>query len=318
MIVLLLLAVLSFIGMELFRRWLLQRVTPPPPSESFAGMCYPVGRATIAERSVQQPRATVVCMPGYCESVRYFTQAYADPTIQLILVSSGGYYTGLAGARCETADWARIPQAPVGSIEYDALVLNQALEHLPRSEQIRVHGHSRGGAVVLEAARLRPDLFQGVEVILEAPVLPQAKLLQPIPAFFYWLLPLLLPLWQRVPMPLQSLGRWGSMHSARKRELIATLPFNAEQAVILVTNLKSVVQWMQARGVELYGNLDHGAILIPEDEQVLDAASMRASANQAGSRMRVLQIPDASHFILLDAPDSLPPLKDVVVAGQAP
>ena len=49
-----------------------------------------------------------------------------------------------------------------------ALML-RALEHLPRSPIVRVHGHSRGGAVVLEAASMRPELFKDVEVLLEAP-----------------------------------------------------------------------------------------------------------------------------------------------------
>lgn len=308
MIALLLWAAVVLVGIELTRRWLLQRTAPPPPSEPFAGICYPVGTASIVERRPSEPRATVICMHGYCENTRYFTQAYSAPDLQLILVASSGYYTGLRGVSTVQAEWARAPEAQPGSIEYDAMVLNQALEHLPCSDQIRVHGHSRGGAVVLEAAELRPDLFQGVEVILEAPILPQATLLQTIPALFYWVFPLLLPLWRLVPIPSWTLARWGSLRDPRKRELITCLPLNAKQGATLVANLKSLVLWMRERKLDLYKNLDHGAILIPEDDQVLDADSMLCSANNAGSRIRVLQIRGASHFILLDRPEAFPPL----------
>lgn len=306
-----LLLVAGLIGVELTRRWLLQRPVPPPPSEPFAGVHYPVGSATVSERATAAaPRATVICMPGYCENVRYFTRAYADPDIQLILVSSAGYYTGLDGGQVQQAAWAHPPDAPEGSIEYDAMVLNQALEHLPRSDRIRVHGHSRGGAVVLEAAARRPELFQGVEVILEAPVLPQASLLlQPIPRFFYWLFPLLLPLWQAMPLPPVTLGRWGTLRDPRKRELIASFPFNARRGSILLANLRSVEAWMRNKPVQLYRHLDRGTILIPEDDQVLDAASMARSASHAEPRLTVVEVRGASHFILLDEPQSLPPLR---------
>ena len=298
----------AVIGLLLVRRWLLYRPAPPPASEPFDGVAYAVGRATITERRVSEPRATVICMHGYCENARYFTQAYAVPEIQLILVSSADYHTGLAGAESLQATWARAPDAPAGSIEYDADVLNQALEQLPKTDHIRVHGHSRGGAVVLEAAEQRPDLFQGVEVILEAPVLPQASLPQPVSTLFFPLLQLLVPSWRRLPLSPWLIGRWGSLDDPRKRELIESLPFNAKQVTTLIVNLRSIVEWMRERKLELYRNLDSGVILIPEDDQVLDAESMLCSANNAGSRLRVVQVRGISHFMLLDRPEVLPPL----------
>ncbi|HEX5515424.1 MAG TPA: alpha/beta fold hydrolase, partial [Gammaproteobacteria bacterium] len=276
--------------------------------EPFDGVAYAVGSATITERRVSEPRATVICMHGYCENARYFTQAYADPGIQLILVSSADYHTGLAGAESQQAAWPHVPDAPAGSIEYDASVLNQALEHLPKTDHIRVHGHSRGGAVVLEAADQRPDLFQGVEVILEAPVLPQASLPQPVSTLFFWMFPLLVPFWRRMPISPWLIGRWGSLDDPRKRELIESLPFYAKQVTTLIVNLKSLVEWMRERKLELYRNLDSGMILIPEDDQVLDADSMLCSANNAGSKLRIVQLSGVSHFILLDRPEVLPPL----------
>jgi pimeloyl-ACP methyl ester carboxylesterase len=306
-------------GILLLRRWLLFRSAPAPASEPFDGVSYAVGSATVSERRADEPQATVICMHGYCENARYFTQAYADPEIQLILVSSADYHTGLSGAQVREADWARVPDATEGSIGYDAMVLNQALEHLPRTDHIRVHGHSRGGAVVLEAAELRPDLFQGVEVVLEAPVLPQAGLPRPVSPLFLWLFPLLVPLWQRQPISPWMPGRWGALQDRRKRELIESLPFNAKHAATLVVNLRELVRWMEERKLELYRNLDFGVILIPEDDQVLDVDAMLCSANNAGSRVRVVQVSQASHFIALDRPAVLPPLwQEPLIGGDRP
>lgn len=305
------------LGLVLLRRSLLYRPVPAPASEPFEGVVYSVGSASVIERAGRDPRATVICMPGYCENARYFTGYYADPQIQLILLVSADYHTGLACGKPREAPWAKAPDAPEGSIEYDAMVLLQTLEQLPKTDHIRVHGHSRGGAVILEAASLQPDLFQGVEVVLETPVLPQASLIKPLPAMFYWLMPLLAPLWRRWPISPFMPGRWGALHDDRKRELIESMPFNARHTSTLVTNLQSIERWIHERKSDLYRNLESGIILIADDDQVLDAAAMLASAKSAGARWQVKRVPHASHFLLLDRPEAVPPLCPVqVAAGQ--
>lgn len=308
---------LAVVSVVLLRRSLLHRPVPAPASEPFEGVVYSIGSATVAERSARDPRATVLCVPGYCENARYFTGHYADPRIQLILMGSADYHTGLAcDQRCD-APWAKAPDAPEGSIEYDALVLIQALEQLPKSDHIRVHGHSRGGAVILEAASLQPDLFQGVEVVLETPVLPQASLIKPLPVMFYWLMPLLAPLWRRWPISPLMPGRWGALHDERKRELIASMPFNARHTRTLVANLKSIERWIHERKSDLYRNLESGIILIADNDQVLDAAAMLSSARSAGARWQVKRVALASHFLLLDQPQAMPPLYPLLAeAGQ--
>src|SRR5690606_41821134 len=94
-----------------------------------------------------------------------------------------------------------------------------------------------------------------------------------------------------------------------KRSRFASFPLNAGRGSILLASPRSGEAWMRNKAVQLYGHLDRGTMLNPEDDQVLDAASMARSASHAEPRLTVLEVRGASHFILLDEPQSLPPLR---------
>lgn len=286
---------------------LLYRVGTAPRAEDFAGVVFRVGQAAVAERSAPQPRATVVAMPGLFENPRYFTRFYSDPDIQLILLTSADYHVPFA-AEPTNADWATPPPSVPGTIEYDAAVLVQALEHLPKSAAVRVHGHSRGGAVVLEAAAMRPDLFRGAEVILEAPVVPRARPRRPTSRAARWFIPFVVALWRRAPISKQNQYMFGRLDDSRKRELIGELPFNPRRLITVVRNLESLETWMAQRAPDVYQNVKRGTILIADDDQVLDSDSIRTAAQQAGQRLNVVEVQDCSHFIVLDRPEAVPPL----------
>lgn len=288
---------------------LLRRLCRAPAGRPFDGVVYRVGEAAVAERTGRAPYATVICMHGFVENGHYFTRFYGDPAIQLILLTSANYHVTLLGADRREAPWATAPDAVAGSIEYDAMVLLQALEHLPRTGSIRVHGHSRGGAVVLEAAARRPDLFADVEVVLEAPVLPQADVRLSLLAVILWWLPLLAPLWRVMPLGLPGSRRWGRLDDPHKRALISDFPFNAKDSATLVANLHSIGEWIRRRNVDVYRNVARGVILIPDDDRVLDTDTMRHSAQQAAPQLRVIEVDRSSHFVLLDRPDAIPPLR---------
>jgi pimeloyl-ACP methyl ester carboxylesterase len=270
---------------------------------------YPVGSAAIVVRSGQRPHATVIAMHGLFEDPRYFTQFYADPDIQLILVASGDYHVPFEAARREPADWATVPASAVGTIEYDAAVLVQALERLPATRSIRVHGHSRGGAVTLEAASMRPDLFRGVDVILEAPVVPRARPHRRVPGALLWLTPMVFTLWRREPISIYNKHLFGRLDDPRKRMLIEALPSNPRRLVTVMRNLSSLEQWMERRSFDVYRNIERGTVLIADDDRVLDSGSIRASVQHAEGRLQIVEVLDCSHFILLDKPDSFPPVR---------
>lgn len=302
----LLLAVLALVLVLLVVRWrLVHRVQSPLDPEPFDGHVYRIGDATVLERASPAPSATVVCMHGFLENFHYFTEFYADPAIQLILISSADYH---APEPTATPAWARdVPGVP-GSIEYDAAVLVQALEHLPRADQIRVHGHSRGGAVVLEASVLRPDLFARVDVVLEAPVLPRGKTRAPISAVTLWALPFIVPLWRKNPISNQNRALWGRLDDPRKRQVISALAYNPRRIRTMLANLASIAAWVERTDARHLGAV-RGKVVIPGDDRVLDPESMRASAERAGGRLEIVTVPGSSHFVLFDEPRlfDLPP-----------
>lgn len=298
----------SIVALVALRSWLLHRPSPRAHDEPFDGTVVAVGKASVAERGPRAPRATVVAMHGFLEDPRYFTAFYAEPDLQLIAIGSCDYHVPFGDGAPPQASWAKVPSAPEGSIRYDAEVLVQALEHLPRSERVRVHGHSRGGAVVLEAASIRPDLFEDVEVVLEAPVLPGGKAYgEGISALARWLLPLGIVAWKREPISKRNRGAYGSLDDPRKRALIEALPFHPKHTAIMVANLEGIDAWMKERDAALYQNV-RGVVLVPEVDRVLDADAMRASAIGAGDRMKLVELPGCSHFVVFDRPDAFPPL----------
>ncbi|MFL6650014.1 MAG: alpha/beta fold hydrolase [Sulfurifustaceae bacterium] len=292
-----------------WRMVLLYRVSPQHHAEPFDGVVYRVGTASVVERASANPRATVICMHGFVEDVRYFTQFYAEREIQLILVVSADYHVPITNPQYRSADWIKTPLLSEGTIEYDAMVLTQALEHLPKAGSVRVHGHSRGGAVVLEAAAMRPDLFRDVEVILEAPVLPGAQPRRPMSPVMYWLFPFLVVLWRRQPISNYNRRQWGRLDNPRKRELIMGFPFNPKRVVTMIRNVKSIAAWQARKNYDLYRSVGRGTVLIGDDDQVLDPISMRASAERAAGSLRTVWLQNCSHFVLWDQPSAIPPLE---------
>lgn len=290
----------------LTRLWLLHRPVQGRYQAPFDGVIYRVGRAAVAERGSERPAATVIAMHGFVENLHYFTRYYDDPALQLITLNSADYNLPVPAPRLEQPAWAETPQAPVGSVEYDAEVLLQALTALPRSERIRIHGHSRGGAVVVEAARQRPELFDGVEVVLEAPLLPQAVIRRRLSLPEIWLLPFLAVLWRRTPLrPPGPKPDWGPLDDPHKRALIESMPFNPRSAAVMARNILHMQHWL--RRAQPPVRMGRGCVLVPERDQVLEAEAMAASAARLPG-LEVVPVPDTGHFVLDDHPEAIPPL----------
>src|SRR5690606_35322833 len=190
-----------------------------------------------------------------------------------------------------------------------AQLLNLALEHLPGTRNVRVHGHSRGGAVILQAASERPDLFSQVEVILEAPVLPQGQPYRPSSAISRLLLPSLHLLWQRRPDMLLEQPIWGPLDDPDKRELIRAMTFNPRSSALLLTNVRDLLGWMASSSTAIYRHVPRGAVLVPGRDRVLNSAAMLDSAHPADN-LQIVEVPEGSHFVLLDNPESIPPLRN--------
>jgi len=298
---------LVFLVVFYLRRFLLRRDIEPATRVVFEGDLYRVGNATLGVQRHGNPTRTVVVVHGFVENFLYFTHYYQQPDLELISVTCAGYNLPVEAPRFSRAEWVQVPQQPAGSIAHDAAVLIQALENLVSTETVRVHGHSRGGAVVLEAARLRPDLFERVEVILEAPVLPQGRPYAPMPGWFIWFLPFFLAAWQQNPINERNRSMWGSLENPQKRSLVMGYPFNGQRASVLMANLRDMNRWMREEDAHLFANVQRGAILVPERDRVLHPGAMLAAASQA-QNLQIIEIPEGSHFVIFDDPDRVPPL----------
>jgi pimeloyl-ACP methyl ester carboxylesterase len=290
----------------LARAWLLRRETPMRHHEPFEGVVYRVGEAAVAERRVGHPRATVIAMHGYVEDMRYFADLYDDPSIQFISITSCGYHVAVTDAVLEEPAWATAPSAPVGTIAYDAAVLVQALEHLPRTNTIRVHGHSRGGAVVLEASVARPDLFADVEVVLEAPVLPRGRAFIDANSLVLWWFPFAIAIWKLAPLTRVVTRGFGRLEG-RKRQLLSAMPHSTKRVSTCVTNVADLQAWMRERDGSVLAHVKRGIVLVPSHDRVLDREAMHRSA-LAAPALAVVRVEGSSHFVTLDCPDAIPRL----------
>lgn len=289
------------------RRRLLSRHIPAAALTEPDTEVYPVGAGYLIRRSGLTPGRTVIVVPGLLENPGYFTGYYQSPDLELIMLSATGYHPPCSTANARSAAWCSIPSLPCGTIAADAQLLNLALEHLVSTTDVRVHGHSRGAAVVLEAAQQRPDLFDSLEVILEAPLLPQGQPAIPSTRLGNWLLPLFHLLWQRSPRLLLKRPIWGPLQSPGKRAMLLNLPFNVRSSQVLLTNLQDLAQWMTVTGPEIYRHVKRGAVLIPEEDRILRPQAMLNSAHRA-ENLQLIRVTASSHFVLQDHPESIPPL----------
>ncbi|QJD59905.1 alpha/beta hydrolase [Pseudomonas sp. gcc21] len=292
------------------RRFLLRKETQPLQAETYNGEIFRVGKAVIARRAGTGTKSSVVAVHGFAENFTYFNRYYSAPHLELITLNCADYHLPVEKPKYVTADWTFVPKHQPGTIAYDAAVLNLAIENLVSHSSLRVHGHSRGGAVVLEAARQRPDLFVDAEVILEAPLLPQARPVQEISPIVAWLMPFYLAAWQQQPISEKNRTRWGPLADPHKRDMVMRFPFSTRTLSTLVTNMQDMENWTATTGPDIYRHVRCGAILLPTNDRILDPASMRTSAQQA-ENLQIIEIEDGSHFVIHDHPSSVPPVPHV-------
>jgi hypothetical protein len=293
----------------------------PTYTEMFSGRVYRIGKGAISVRNHSgEAKHSVIGVHGFLENHCYFTQTYEEPTTELVLLTCSNYHIPVSGPVCESPDWEVAIKYPESTIEYDAAILNQALENLVSAERVRVHGHSRGGAVVLEAIRQRPELYQDVEVVLEAPILPQGKLhalvraiLEPVShGMWPWLVRLI------NSTPSSSYGQtfFGRMN-ARKKQLLNKMFTATRDHLTIVRNIENAMAWMERTDFSVYANIDRGIILVPKVDRILDRQSMLASARQCLECVTIVETTAISHFITLDSKGWVPALDEVPLMAQA-
>lgn len=283
----------------------------PEHRELFSGRVYQTGHAGVSIRNHSgKAKYTVIAVHGFLLNHCYFTHLYHQPDTELILMTCSNYHIPTCGADIEYTDWWRTVDHPEATVEYDADVLNQILENLPTGKHIRVHGHSRGGSVILEGMRQRPELYKKVEVVLEAPVLPQGKLHGGISSllekFSYGMWPYLIRFLRRTP--LTTLAPFFGKMNERKRDLLATAFSNPKDQLTIIRNIESIKAWMENTDFETYKHMKRGTILVPETDRILERDAMLFSSQQTSKNVHIVETSDTSHLISLDSDIWVPPL----------
>lgn len=314
---LLFIAVIAYLLFR-YRRRLLVDDCPRLNFEAFEGEVYQVGETYVARRkAAKKPKQSIVCIHGFMEDMRYFTELYEDPHIELILVTNSGYYCPFSTKDLIQPKWAEPNPFLPYSIEYDAYALRIAVENLATTSKIKLHGHSRGGAVVLDAVRQSPAILGESEVVLEAAVLPQGKALfgRPVslPTLLEWIFPISLGLMSKVPF------RWYAgialkPLSDRKKALLPGLWFNAKNQRVALENLRSMGDWTTKTDYSIYNNVKNGTFLIGQIDNVLDRTSMIDSAERAHDGFNIILTKGTTHFISLEEPKYARALAEKTVA----
>lgn len=288
-------------------------------SEMFSGRVYRVGKGAVSVRN-HSARAThtVIGVHGFLANHCYFTGTYEAPTTELILVTCSNYHIPANGVTPEEAPWDTHIEALEGTVEYDAGILNQALEHLPSASDVRVHGHSRGAAVILEAIIQRPELYRDVEVVLEAPALPQGRLHPLVTAILrpigHGMWPWAIRLINNAPSSVYGQTFFGRMNP-RKKKLLHKVFSATRDPLTIVRNIENIIEWMDHRDTGVYQHISKGYILLPGTDHILDPIAAKASVSQCPAWINVVQTGSPSHFIALDDRSLIPELE--LLAGVA-
>ena len=306
------------LALHLYRQYWTRRELPQVSRASFSGEMFRVGQTVIARRpAANGSTRTVVCHPGFLEDMRYFQALYDNDDCELVLVNNGNYHSPFDARSATQLDWPHNPFES-GTIEHDGFYMGHILENLVSGPDVTVHGHSRGGAVALEAGRQYPHLTAGARAILEAPVLPQGRAVgsgsDPVPnALMRYLLPLALGLSRNISA--EKLNRQPMMRPTNelKTELCLGVYTSARNYSTCVTNVRSIRDWQRDTDYSVYDHYPHITVVVGERDDVLDNASMIASA-EAGARrnhgLKILRTEQTNHFVTLERPEYLRQIHD--------
>ena len=305
----------AVLALHLYRQYWTYRDLPQMHTHAFPGELFRVGRTYIARRPARGgSRRSIVCFPGFLEDMCYFQALYEDCDCELLLVNNANYHCPFLDLEAQPLSWPENPHA-LGSIEHDGFYLARIVEELARGSEIVLHGHSRGGAVVLAAGRLAPALMRSrsVSAILEAPVLPQGKTFgrssKPIPnRLICYFMPLALGVLRRSGPGLLLKMPMMRPTNPLKTRLCHSFSASARNYSTCVVNVRDIVDWQRNNDIDLYNNYPRIAVVIGARDDVLDRATMLASA-EAGAALNegvsIVHTEDTNHFITLEQPHYL-------------
>jgi len=310
-----------FLALHGYREYCARRALSQIHHADFEGEVMQVGSTYIARRSSRNGNnKTIVCFPGFLEDMRYFQDLYRDSDAELILVNNANYHFPFTapGNAVDSVqlDWPDNPFL-LGSIEHDAFYLGLILQELTTGQHIVVHGHSRGGAVILDTGRQYPSFAHSshrpVSVILEAPVLPQARTAgnasKPLQhGLTCYLMPIAFSRWRHISedrllkMPMMQ------PTTPRKTELCRSLFSVSRDYRTCVRQVQSIVKWQHQTSIDVFDHFPNITVVIGEKDGTLDRESMKISAESGRARNKgisILETTGTNHLISLEQPEIL-------------
>ena len=301
------------VGFIFFRKWLAGKTWVAQPAETFEGRMLRLGENLVAlpDRSHLPPEAvsstTLICFPGFLEDMRYFLEVHYNTPARLVLFGNANYQNPFAVVPEETPLWYGDNPHSVGTIAHDAWSLNRVLECMTGTERVVLHGHSRGGAVILEAGYQQPAMAARLEAILEASVVPGGRLagrdekrLDPVGLYLY---PIVFSLLRFFPQRvLKSPMMW--VTNATKDRLVASIPFAPRQYATAVTNTRDIIDWQARTDYSYYDSFKRTTLYVGERDGVLWRKAMLESAAQSEA-VHVMRTEGTDHFISLESPDTV-------------
>lgn len=308
---------LTALALHLYRQYWFNRDLPQMHAMKFDGELYRVGETSIAiHRPAEGASRTLICFPGFLEDVRYFLSLYEGRGYELILINNANYHSPFDQVDVELLAWATNPHRP-GSIAYDGFVVAQAVQHLATTGDIVIHGHSRGGAVVLDAGRQFPDVMKDeskqILALLEAAVLPQGTQARGtagpvVAAITLYLMPIVLGLMRNISRSRLAKLPMMNPNSELKMDLLVTLFCNAKNYSTCVVNARDIAEWQSLQRYGLYSGYRDISVLVGERDDVLSTETMTASAQEGckvNSGVKVVQTRNTNHFISLETPEAI-------------
>lgn len=309
-----------------YREYWRLRSLPQVYRAEFTGQLMKVGSTYIARRpAINHCPRTIVCFPGFLEDMRYFQALYKDEEAELILVNNANYHCPFVkGGEIKEGEkdfsfpltWPDNPYQQ-GTIEHDAFYLGLVVERLARGREVCVHGHSRGGAVVLEAGRQYPLLMRSdkrpVRAILEGPVLPQARIAgigsDPLPhRIMTYFLPIFFGFMRNVSAERLLKNPMMRPTNELKTQLCLSIFCTSRRYATCVTNVQSIYQWQRDRGYEVYDTYPEITVVVGQRDSSLSRSSMLESAANGKKRndgVSILKTTGTNHFISLEQPETI-------------
>lgn len=302
--------IISFVAaVHIYRHFILHKTSQPKTQIPFDGEIFKLGDIIVAKRRQgENISKTIVCMPGFMETMSYFFNVYKDENAELILVNNCAYHSPVCDHAVETPLWFNSNNPFfAGTIEHDAHVFSQVVENLATTNNVVLHGHSRGGAVILEASKLIRDSEKHYAAILEAPVLPQSKarghqMPKLLRIMMKYYMPLAFHFYRHNALAYLQFGGYRYPATDIKEKIISDYFSNPKQYKVTVTNIRNIDQWAADTRFDIYDNFADVTVLVPENDIVLDRNLMHQSAT-AGKHVKVVEVESADHFISLERPE---------------